>query len=97
MLTNLQEPQPASDVIIVQYHSSHYNIRMTCTQIWEAVPIPTSAIPTTRPIMRNMITSVSFEFDREFPPIRRYTPDSADCGRVRLRVRVRVRVRELSE
>jgi len=57
--------------------------------LWQAVPIPTSAIPTTRPIMRTVVS-----FDREFPPIRR-TPDSAECGRVRLRVRVRVR--ELSE
>jgi len=40
----------------------------------EAVPIPTCAIPTTRPIMRKVVS-----FDRKYPPIRR-TPDvrSAD-------------------
>ena len=52
---------------------------------WEAVPIPTCAIPTTGPIMRRP-TIVSF--DREFPPIR-CTATYADWGRVRLWVRVR--------
>ena len=38
----------------------------------EAVPVPTCATPTTRPIMRTVVS-----FDVEFPPIRR-TPDA--CG-----------------
>jgi len=42
------------------------------TFCWEAVPIPTSAIPTTRPIMCTVVS-----FDREFPPIC-HTPDM--CG-----------------
>ena len=51
---------------------------------WEAVPIPTSAIPTctvptTRPIMHTVVS-----FDREFPPIHRtpdvQTADGSACG-----------------